>query len=92
MNLNMIKENLDELRNEMDKWLAYSRIEAYNVCINKRLAATLKNYSAKIDEASEYLLRQESFRVLKALTKIQKNKDKEVINDNLIDDESAKEN
>lgn len=71
---------IDEIEVELSRYKDLSKVEIFNECINNRLAATLVKYNEKIDSTSEYLLRQSSVRVLKALTKIKKVNDKDIIN------------
>lgn len=82
LDLNILKI----IESELNKYNYLTRVELFNLCINNRLAATLKKYNQDIDTTSEYLLRQSSVRVLKALTKIKKVDDKDVINQYMEDD------
>ena len=45
----------------------------------ERLEATLEKYNREIELNSDYLLTRSSFKVLKALTKLQKRADKNVL-------------
>lgn len=76
LDLNILKD----IEVELSTYKDLSKVEIFNVCINKRLADTLAKYNEQIDFTSEYLLRQSSVRVLKALTKIKKVDDKDIIN------------
>ena len=78
---------LIEIESELNQYYKIPRVEIFNICINKRLAATLRKYNAEIDATSEFLIKQESVRVLKALTKIKKNEDREVIKQNMEEEE-----
>lgn len=86
----MISLDLNTLRTievELSTYKDLSKVEIFNTCINNRLAATLLKYNEQIDSTSEYLLRQSSVRVLKALTKIKKVDDKDIINQYMEDSE-----
>lgn len=72
---------------ELNTYKDLSKVEIFNTYINNRLAATLLKYNEQIDSTSEYLLRQSSVRVLKALTKIKKVDDKDIINQYMEDSE-----
>ena len=76
---------INEIDSELNQYYNMSRTDVFNMCINNKLAATLRRYNAEIDFNSEYLVRQESVRVLKALTKIHKSEDKEIIKQNMED-------
>lgn len=78
---------LQTIETELCKYKDLSRVEVFNMCINNRLADTLVKYNEHIDSNSEYLLRQSSVRVLKALTKLKKVDDKEIINQYMEDTE-----
>jgi hypothetical protein len=71
--------DLKIIESELNAYKDLSKVEIFNTFINKRLAATLIKYNEQIDATSEYLLRQSSVRVLKALTKIKKVDDKDII-------------
>lgn len=72
---------LSSIEKDLHAYDNLSKVEIFNVCINNRLASTLRKYNEDIDSTSEYLLKQSSIRVLKALTKIKKVSDKDIIND-----------
>lgn len=72
---------LNSIEKDLHTYDSLSKVEIFNVCINNRLASTLRKYNEDIDSTSEYLLKQSSVRVLKALTKIKKVSDKDIIND-----------
>lgn len=76
-------QNLKEIISDIDRYKDISRIDLINSCINKKLNLTLEEYQSDIDNTSEYLLKQNGTRVIKAITKIQKNNDKAVIESKL---------
>lgn len=49
------------------------------MCINEKLAETLRKYNEEIEAGTTFLLSRDSTKVLKALTKIQKRQDKEIL-------------
>lgn len=75
--------HLIEIESELNRYYKIPRVEVFNICINNRLASTLRRYNAEIDATSDFLIKQESVRVLKALTKIKKNEDREIIKQNM---------
>lgn len=76
---------LQLIEKELNTYRDLTKVEIFNVCINNRLVSTLRKYNEEIDTTSEYLLRQSSVRVLKALTKIKKVNDKDIISEYLQD-------
>lgn len=85
--ISLDRKLLSNIEDELSQYKDLTKVEIFNVCINNRLAATLVKYNEQIDSSSEYLLRQSSVRVLKALTKIKKNDDKDIINQYMEDSE-----
>lgn len=83
LDLNILKQ----IEVELSTYKDLTKFEIFNACINKRLADALVNYNEQIDYTSEYLLRQSSVRVLKALTKMKKVDDKDIINSYMEDGE-----
>lgn len=74
---------LKKITEEMNKYSKMTQVELFNQSINKLLTQTLKKYNNNIDLLSEYILNKEGMRVLKAITKIQKNNDKKIIYENM---------
>ena len=78
--IKQIKKELSKYYTETDESTIKERKqELLTSCINSKLDATLDKYNREIDLNSDYLLTRSSFRVLKALTKLQKRADKAVI-------------
>lgn len=73
-----IKDKLDRISAQLDKY-DIPRTEIFNKCINDKLITNLRNYNLEIDSTSYFLAHQSSIRVMKALTKSQKEDDKEAI-------------
>lgn len=71
---------LYEIDAELTQFIDISHDEMLTFCINQHLASTLKRYNEEVDATSEYLLQKSSVRVLKAITKIKKFTDKDIIN------------
>ena len=74
-----LKEILDEIEQELNRYKDVSRTELFNQCIDERLKAVLLQYNEEADVTSNYLIRRGSARVLKALTRMQKQDDKDVL-------------
>lgn len=85
--ISLDRKLLSNIEGELSQYKDLTKVEIFNICINNRLAATLVKYNEQIDSSSDYLLRQSSVRVLKALTKIKKNDDKDIINQYMEDSE-----
>lgn len=79
--ISLDRNTLSSIEEDLHTYENLTKVEIFNVCINNRLASTLRKYHEDIDSTSEYLLKQSSVRVLKALTKIKKVSDKDIIND-----------
>lgn len=78
-----LRSTLKKIAEEMNKYSKMTQVELFNQSINKLLTQTLKKYNNNIDLLSEYVLNKEGMRVLKAITKIQKNNDKKIIYENM---------
>lgn len=78
-----LRSTLKKIAEEMNKYSKMTQVELFNQSINKLLTQTLKKYNNNIDLLSEYILNKEGMRVLKAITKIQKNNDKKIIYENM---------
>ena len=79
----MLSYCLKKISAELHKYDEYDRQALLKTCINNKLAYTLKRYNEDIDANSEYLLTRSSFKVLKALTKLQKKEDVKAIKETL---------
>ena len=75
----MLEVQLKHIKYDLNKYANMSQGDLLSYCINDKLQGTLKTYSEEIKLNSDYLLTRSSFRVLKALTKLQKKADKEVL-------------
>lgn len=79
----MLSYCLKMINTELHKYDECDRQALLKTCINNKLAYTLKRYNEDIDANSEYLLTRSSFKVLKALTKLQKKEDVKAIKETL---------
>lgn len=70
---------LDVISQELDRYKDISRVELFNQCIDSRLKAVLLRYNEATEATSNYLIRRGSARVLKTLTRMQKQEDKDVL-------------
>lgn len=80
---NNFSDNLSLIKDELSKYDGLTRVELFNECINNKLKNTLYKYNVETEHMSDFLLQQEGIRVLKAITKIQKFDDKEIIYANM---------
>jgi len=78
-----LKNNLAKIKAELALYDEFTRPELFNHCINQRLMHTLELYNVKTDQLSDFLIRQQGIRVLKAITKLQKFNDRKVIYENM---------
>ena len=78
-----LKTVIDKIDEEINKYANFSRIELFEYCIQELLKEKLRLYSDEIDNTVQFLESRGSARVLKALAKIQKKEDKEIIEANL---------
>ena len=72
--------NLSKIINELETAKSFSKESLYEDCIRQKLKNTITTYNKEIDLTTEYLLQRAGEKVLKSLSKIQKQKDKEVLN------------
>lgn len=77
---NTFQNNLSKIINELETSKSFSREYLYEDCIKQKLKNTITTYDKEVDLTTEYLLQRASEKVLKSLSKIQKQKDKEVLN------------
>lgn len=75
----MLIHHIKQIKRDLSKYQDKSREELLSMCIDNKLEATLEKYNKEIELNSDYLLTRSSFRVLKALTKLQKRADKNVL-------------
>ena len=75
----MLIAHIKHIKKDLSKYADKSREELLSLCIDSKLDATLEKYNREIELNSDYLLTRSSFRVLKALTKLQKRADKGVL-------------
>lgn len=71
--------NIKKIEQDLLKYKDIQREELLKSCITNKLAGTLERYNEEIDLNSDYLLTRSSTRVLKALTKMQKKQDKQIL-------------
>ena len=81
-----LKSILTDINTNLNKYADYRRPELFKQFIHERLTDTLKMYNHQLDVTSDFLLHQEGDRVLKALTKMKKQEDKDVIAQNMIEE------
>lgn len=74
-----LKENLIDISNELNKYKNISRNSLFTTCINNKLKNTLRQYNLEIELTSKYLIEQNTVRVMKTITKVQKQNDLEAL-------------
>ncbi len=74
------KTILSEIINELEVTKTFSRNSLLDSCINAKLRNTITTFNDELDLTTEYLLRRASEKVLKTITKVQKQKDKQELN------------
>lgn len=82
---------LNSIELELNKYKDMDRNTLFNYCIDRRLQATLLNYNEELEDTTGFLLRKAGWRVLKALTRIQKNDDKDEIKKHLKKEKESEE-
>ena len=82
----MLSKNLKLIKQDLDKYKDKTPIELFHDCIHQKLYLTLQRYNEEIDFNSDYLLTRSSTKVLKAITKIQKRDDKNVLEEMINED------
>ena len=75
----MLIHHIKSIKKELNKYSDKTKDELLSLCIDNKLQAALEKYNKEIELNSDYLLTRSSVRVLKALTKLQKRADKEVL-------------
>lgn len=75
----MLINHIKHIKKDLAKYSDKSRDDLLSMCITGKLEATLEKYNREIELNSDYILTRSSFRVLKALTKLQKRADKGVL-------------
>lgn len=74
------KTILSEIINDLEVTKTFSRTSLLDTCINAKLRNTITTFNDELDLTTEYLLRRASEKVLKTITKVQKQKDKQELN------------
>lgn len=81
-------ESLQMVKDELNRYLTISRDDLFTQCINERLKATLLEYGEHVENDSNFLMKQSEIRVFKAITRMQREEDKEtIINDATANDD-----
>lgn len=75
----MLSIHLKHIKQDLNKYADKTPAELLSMCIDDKLQGTLEKYNEEIKLNSEYILTRSSFRVLKALSKLQKKADKEAL-------------
>lgn len=75
----MLKNNLETIEKDLNACSNMKRQDLFKSCVNEKLKTTLDNYLHIIEVNSDYLLTRNSMKVLKALTKQQKQEDKKAL-------------
>lgn len=81
--ISMFKAELLRIEMELDKYADLSRAELLTYCIKEKLNSTLRKYNEEMQGKMDVLSRAGNIRVLKAISKIQKNNDKKAIQDQI---------
>ncbi len=76
----MLKDNINSIYLDMDKYSTYSHSELFTFFVQDKLQGTLLKYQMDIDKIEDYLLRREASAVLKRITQIQRDSDKQELN------------
>ena len=71
--------NILKIKEELKVSKAFSRDDLFEECVNKKLENVVKIYNRELDEGSDFLLTKNPESVLKAINKMQKVKDREVL-------------
>lgn len=79
----MLKDRIIEVAADLDRYKDIPRDRLFTQCIDEKLKHTLKTYISDLDLTSDELMKKAGFRVMKALTKIQKNDDKNAIKEQI---------
>lgn len=81
------KKNILKIKEELFKYESVSRADLFSSCIQDKLDTTLRKYNYEISRNADYLRTRSSAKVLKALTKLQKKDDMELLDSMAEDDE-----
>ena len=73
------KNNVLSIIEDFKKYYKISKDTIYTECIEKKLNLTVLKYNKELALNSRYIERRSDKKVLKALTKLQKNQDREVL-------------
>lgn len=77
------KVNLSAIKDELDRYMIIDKETLYTDCIKKKLDCSLSNYNKRLALNARFVSTKPDRRVLKTLKRIQKNKDKEILNQNI---------
>lgn len=80
----MLKTEINHIKYDLNKYSDKNREDLLSYCINDKLQGTLERYNEEIKLNSDYILQRSSFKVLKALAKLQKKADKEALESEII--------
>lgn len=78
-----LKQNINVINEELTKYTSFSKTDLFTYLINIKLQNSLLRYNQQISLNTNFLESRESCRVFKAIQKIQKQKDKEAIEQQL---------
>ena len=79
----MLKDRIIEVADDLNRYKGVTRSHLFTKCVDEKLKNTLQIYINDLDLTSDDLMRKASVRVMKALTKIQKNDDKNAIKEQI---------
>lgn len=85
----MLQENINDINEDLSKYLNMSRDELFTLFVNEKLQGTLRRYEVELEVTSDYLLRKNANIVFKRLTELQKDKDKEALEKAIKDKKEA---
>ena len=90
--MNNFAKNLKEIIQEIQVQKGFSRDKFFEGCINEKLKNIVARYNLDLDLGTNFLLTRSSESVIKAINKIQKVKDREVLRSYMNNKRSKKEN
>lgn len=88
---NQLKLNIASIQQDLNKYKGYTKTRLFQECIHEKLKYTVQMYNEEIDLNTDFLLSKESARVLKAITKIQKADDKNLLDSLDLNEENNEE-
>lgn len=80
---NNFKENLDKIADDLTLYSNLSRVELFNQCLKEKLNNLLLDYNEELDKKISWLANIDPKRVIRAINKIDRKNDKEIIKENL---------